>query len=329
MAPRSSVCLALSVFTGLLSVACSSDPDPVLSPQGGSGGTGTSGSAGSVSGGSGGSVATGGTNGVAGSVGTSGSGGSLATGGSGGSTTGGAGGSGTSGAGGSGGSGSGVACPADKTFCADFEANALPAGAVYKVNAAPGEWTRDYAVDTTVFRGGKSSLKVKASSDAGSSGSMYRMLAVPAPTGKFWVRFYIRQEDADIGAVDHNAFVVASDTDEPNSSVSIEMAEDVGLSFNTSDAVRWPMGFGRVDGNPKPFTLAKATWHCIEISYDSETRAQKLYVNGTLQIDATDYPMSVANPLKFFKFGFNGFHGPARAVWYDDVAVGPTRAGCL
>ncbi len=27
------------------------------------------------------------------------------------------------------------------------------------------------------------------------------MLAVPAPSGKFWVRFYIRQEDADIGAV--------------------------------------------------------------------------------------------------------------------------------
>jgi hypothetical protein len=222
-----------------------------------------------------------------------------------------------------------MACPADKTFCSGFEDAALPAGAVYKVNAAPGEWTRDFEVDTTVFHGGKSSLKVKASTDAGTSGSAYQMLAVPAPMAKFWARFYVRQADLDIGGVDHNVFAGAADSDEPNSSVMVEFAEDVGVAFNTSDAVRWPMGFGRVQGAEMPFTLAKGMWHCIEISYDSEARAQKLYVNGTLQIDATDYPMAVATPFKFFKFGFNKLHGPARAIWYDDVAVGPTRPGCL
>lgn len=308
-------------FVALLVAPCvagcsTADPDVDFKSAAGSGGA--AGSAGaSATGGSGaGTPATGGSGvGLAGSAGAAGS----ASGGSGG---------GSGSAGGATGGSTAVPCPADKTFCSGFEEAALPAGAVYKVNAAPGEWTRDFEIDTTVFRGGKSSLKVK-SSDAGTSGSAYQMLAVPAPTGKFWARFYVRQADLDIGGLGHNVFAGASDSEEPNSSVMVELAEDVGVAFNTSDNLRWPMGFGRINGSEKPFTLVKGAWHCIEISYDSEARVQKLFVNGTLQIDAADYPMTVASPFKFFKFGFNKLHGPARAVWYDDVAVGPTRPGCL
>jgi hypothetical protein len=228
-----------------------------------------------------------------------------------------------------GGSGGGVLCPADATFCSGFEDATLPTGAVYKFNAAPGEWTRDFEVDSTLFRGGKSSLRVKAgSADTGASGA-YQMLAVPAPTGTFWARVYIQQTELDIGESDHNVFGGAASTDEPNSPGMIEFAEDVGVAFNTSDAVRWPMGYGRINGTPMPYKLPKGMWHCIEINFNSETRVQKLYVNGTLQIDAADYPATVAAPIKIFKFGFNKLHGPARKIWFDDVAVGPTRAGCL
>jgi hypothetical protein len=31
--------------------------------------------------------------------------------------------------------------------------------------------------------------------------------------------------------------------------------------------------------------------------------------------------------IKIFKFGFQNFHGPNRVMWYDDVAVAPTRIG--
>lgn len=226
-------------------------------------------------------------------------------------------------------SGAGAApCPADATFCSGFEEAGLPSGAVYKVNAAPGDWSRDFERDTSVFHGGKAALRVKASDEAGTSGSAYQMLAVPAPSGKFWARFYVRQADLDLGGLDHNVFAGAADSDEPNSQVMVELAEDVGLAFNTNDVVRWPAGFGRVGGGETPFTLPKGVWHCIEISYDSGARAQQLFVNGKAQIDASDYPANVASPFKIFKFGFNKLHGPARAVWYDDVAVGPTRPGC-
>jgi hypothetical protein len=241
----------------------------------------------------------------------------------------GAGGANSGAGGGMAGGGSGpVPCPTDATFCSGFEDSALPSGAVYKVNAAPGDWNRDFAIDTTIFRSGKSALRVKSGSDVGTSGSAYQMLAVPAPLAKFWVRFYIRQDDLDLGGVDHNVFAGAADSDEPNSQVMVEFAEDVGLAFNTHDAVVWPSGYGRVNGATMPFSLPKGMWHCIEISYDSEKREQHAYLGGQ-QIDATDYPAAVASAFKFFKFGFNKLHGPARSVWYDDVAVGPTRAGCL
>jgi len=225
--------------------------------------------------------------------------------------------------------GAGSACPADATFCSGFEVSTLPTGAVYKVNAAPGEWTRDFEVDSTLFHGGKSSLRVKSGDEANTSGSAYRMLAVPAPSGPFWVRFYIQQTELALGGADHNLFASAAASDDPNAAGAIEFAEDVGIAFNTSDAVRWPMGYGRLtSGGTNPYSLPKGMWHCIEISYDGQGREQQLFINGTQQIDAKDYP-STAVAIKNFKFGFNQIHGPARKVWYDDVAVAPTRIKCL
>ena len=302
------------------------------SAGGGDGGSDSHAGAGSVSGGSAGTAA--GSVGMAAGApatagGSSGGFGGGSAGATAGGSAGGGGSAGASGAAGSSGGGGGVLCPADATFCSSFEENVMPAKAVYKFNAAPGDWSRDFEVDTMLFHGGKSSLRVKSgSADAGASGA-YQMLAVPAPSGAFWVRFYIQQTELDIGGLDHNVFGGAADTDEPNSPVMIELAEDVGVAFNTNDAVRWPMSYGRVNGNPMPFSLPKGMWHCIEISYDSQKREQKMFVNGTQQIDATDYPASLANPVKIFKFGFNKLHGPPRKVWFDDVAVGPTRAGCL
>jgi hypothetical protein len=334
-----------AVSAASLLVACSSD-DPAVPPStagaagAGAAGAGTAGK-GSAGGGASGLAGGGSSAGGASSAGVGNVGGASAGAGTAGTPggTAGAAGAGVAGAAGAAGAagggsagapagGAGSACPADATFCSGFEVTTLPTGAVYKANAAPGEWTRDFEVDSTLFRGGKSSLRVKSGTEAGVSGA-YRMLAVPAPSGPFWVRFYIQQTELDLGGAEHNVFGGAAASDEPNSAL-VEFAEDVGLAFNTSDAVRWPTGFGRLmSGGTKPFTLPKGMWHCIEISFDSATRQQQLYINGTLQIDAKDYPATVSGGFKNFKFGFNQLHGPARKVWYDDVAVAPTRIKCL
>ena len=54
-------------------------------------------------------------------------------------------------------------CPSNATFCSGFESPGLPTGAVYMVNAAPGDWSRDFAIDTTQHHAGASSLLVKNS----------------------------------------------------------------------------------------------------------------------------------------------------------------------
>jgi hypothetical protein len=297
----------------------------------GAGGNSTGGSAGSgTAGSSGGNVGTGG-NAQGGTTGGAqgGRGGSNA--GTGGAGSGGTGGTGTGGTatGGTGGSASGCSCPTGNTFCSDFETNALPAGAVYKVNAAPGDWTRDFQVDTSQHKCGSSSLRVKQASESGTSGSAYRMLAVPGSTGAFWVRFFMRS-DMPLGG-DHNAFTKASESDDPNSSVNIEFGEDVGIAFNINDSDRWPTGYGRLtNGSTNPYMLPANTWHCVEISYDNTGRVQQLFVGGMQLINATDYPAMAAPPppaIKTFKFGFQHFHEPDRTMWYDSVAVAPTRIG--
>ena len=310
----------------------------------GSGGAATGGKVGSGGSASGGQTGTGGsaTGGKVGSGGSA-SGGSASGGtssggsGSGGSASGGAGGT-ISGSGGAAGGGSGTGgssgggstgsagCPAGAFFCSGFEDATLPSALVYKVNAAPGDWSRDFALDTTVKHGGKQSLRVKAASESGTSGSSYKMLAVPAAT-TFWARFYM-QSDLDIGGVDHNAFASASGSDDPNDGLSCEFAEDVGIAFNTKDDVRWPMGYGRTSsGGTMPYSLPKNAWHCIEISYDGTGKVQQLFVEGTQLINATTYPTGTA-AFKEFKFGFMQFHGPERKIWYDDIVVSPTRSPC-
>lgn len=245
--------------------------------------------------------------------------------------------SGTTGGGGSGGASSTTdastttggmvdPCPSDASFCTSFEDGDLPAGVVYKLNGDPATpWTADFELDTTVFNTGTASMRVRPNSEG--SGA-YKMLAVPAPGATFWVRFYIRS-DVEIGQEDHNVYAYAAGSDEPNESVNVEFAEDVGIAFNSHDIVRWPVDYGRLDGGgTNPYTLPADTWHCIEIMFDGAGQVQQLFVEGTQLIDAQTFPDST-QAFTTFKFGYNSLHGTVRSTWYDDVAVAPARINCL
>ena len=291
--------------------------------------TGTGGATGSggVTG-TGGASSTGGTTGTGGSnAGTGGTAGSKGTGGSGGSSTGGANGTGgTTGTAGTGG------CPSNATFCSGFESPGLPTGATYLFNGSPGDWSRDFAIDTSQHHAGSSSLLVKNATASGSSGSMLRLLGVPVPTGAFWVRFWV-QSDMPMGGTDHNGFAGPSNFDTGNTSGIIDsFCEDRGIAFNTMDSdVTWPTGYGQLQsGAINLYTLPAMTWKCVELSYDLTNRHQQLYIGGSLVIDAANYPPSSSYPsstFAAFTFGFQQFHGPPRQMWYDDVAVAPTRIG--
>ncbi len=161
---------------------------------------------------------------------------------------------------------------------------------------------------------------------------MLRLLAVPVPTGAFWVRFWV-QSDMPMGGTDHNGFAGPSNFDTGNTSGIIDsFCEDRGIAFNTMDSdVTWPTGYGQLQsGAINLYTLPAMTWKCVELSYDLTNRHQQLYIGGSLVIDAANYPPSSSYPsstFAAFTFGFQQFHGPPRQMWYDDVAVAPTRIG--
>jgi hypothetical protein len=196
---------------------------------------------------------------------------------------------------------------------------------VFKVNGDPATpWTSNFEVDSTQKNSGNSSLRVRSASEGVGS---YKMLAVPSGGATFWVRFYVRS-DKELGVNEHNALAIASIGDGPNDS-GVEFAEDVGLSFNTQDNVRWPDGYGRLmSGGEMPYSLAADEWHCVELSFDGAGRVQKLYIGGDELINATMYPASAMN-FTTFKFGYNALHGTARNLWYDDLVVASARINCL
>jgi hypothetical protein len=300
--------------------------------SGGSTGSGGSGSGGSSSGGntgsggntsgSGGSTSSGGNTG---SGGNTSSGGASGTGGAKGGSSGAGGTAGATGTGGAAGAGGGGGCPSDATFCSGFETTGLPTGAVYNANAAPGDWSRDFAVDTAQHHSGSSSLRVKVG-ESGNTGQ-YQMLAVPATPTAFWARFWIMSSIA-LGSTEHDAFAAASVGSGPND-LMIEFAEDDGIAFNTKDQDCFPT-VGCTGQHPTtPYTIPGGTWQCIEISYDISTQTQQLYLNGSLLINAPNYPgSSVATSTPYFKFGYDAYHSVQRQLWYDDVVVAPTRIGC-
>lgn len=296
-------------------MSASDEPDPGPSSSAvGSGGTGGVMDGPTPGGGAtGGDLPTGGTGGTgagaAGGVGDPGSAGAMDPGGEPGGTT--------------------EPCPADATFCSGFDSSELPEGAVFKLNGDPATpWTALFAVDTEVKSRGASSLRVRKNSEPNAS-TMYKMLSVPSGGADFWVRLYIRS-DVELGQEGHNAYAIASVNDEPNDASKVEFADDVGLSFNASDTVRWPEGYGRLEsGGTNPYSLPANEWHCVELHFDGAGRTQSLYVASEELIAASDYP-GTAISFGAFKFGYLGYHNEAdRTVWYDDVAVGPTRIGCL
>ncbi|WP_437522290.1 hypothetical protein WME79_31155 [Sorangium sp. So ce726] len=177
------------------------------------------------------------------------------------------------------------------------------------------------AIDTSVFHAGSRALRV----NPGGSGYDWRMLSVPAPGSKFWVRLYVRSS-VDIGQAEHNAYFQAmTGSGEPNEGHNVEVAEQYcQIVLNLHDAVVLSTG-GATQCGSGGVKLPKDQWHCMEAYFDGTKGDVQVYAGGTKIIDKTGWDKL---DYKSFSFGYLGFHGPARTMWYDDVAVAPERIGC-
>ncbi|WP_437602427.1 hypothetical protein WMF28_12485 [Sorangium sp. So ce590] len=212
------------------------------------------------------------------------------------------------------------ACPPNATFCSGFEDAGLPEGATYRPSYQADQAANNMVIDTATFRAGASSLHVKP----GGSGYDWRMLSVETPGPTFWVRLYMRSS-VDIGQSGHNAYFQAMTGDgEPNAGDNVEIAEQFcQILLNQRDDLVLSEGATAMCGSGTK--LPKDTWHCMEAYFDGPQGNVQVYANGDKIIDKTGWKKF---DFKTFSFGYLGFHGPARSMWYDDVAVASERIGC-
>ncbi len=300
--------LRLFAFACLASsLGCSPTGNDLNEPDPSAGGASSSGSgAGGSSGASSGSAAFGGAT-SAGSAGQAASG----------SSSGGA----LAGAGSSGAAGSATSspCGTGSIFCSDFEAETIPTELLfYPEYLRP---TQSFiTLDTTVAHGGKRALKV--------TGSDYsQMLGVTVPS-KFWGRVYLRS-DTDIQQ-GHNTYVTAgTGSGDPNDGTYIRIGEhqcQLELNRNTDDKELLSNGGEYMcQGGIK---LLKDTWYCLEFYYDGPGQETRVFVDDT-EVSALHTTDWGSYDYKIFKLGFEKYHGAAKTIWYDDLALAAQQLHCL
>ncbi|MGK4003755.1 hypothetical protein WMF31_14080 [Sorangium sp. So ce1036] len=153
-----------------------------------------------------------------------------------------------------------------------------------------------------------------------------QMLAVPVPS-EFWGRVYFKS-DTDIQS-GHNTYVAAvSGTGDPNDGEHVRIGEhqcQLELNRRSDDAEKLSNGGTyECSGGVK---LVANTWYCLEFYYNGPGREVRVFVDDT-EVDALHVTDWGPYDYKFFKFGFEKYHGGAKTMWYDDLALGTERIGC-
>jgi hypothetical protein len=160
---------------------------------------------------------------------------------------------------------------------------------------------------------------------------------LPAPGGKFFVRFFIRLASGMTQG--HNTFMTADLFANPGAGNAVRVGEQIHMLMMTvaGDAHGYLSNQNYyIDGKPG-VVFPPGAWTCFEMSFDPAAMTLEVWVNGN---DAPDmHPSNIAlDTYDTLRFGFEKYAGLDPAVdggapasldlWYDDVAIGTQRIGC-
>jgi hypothetical protein len=207
------------------------------------------------------------------------------------------------------------------SFCTDFETDTLPTELVFFPEYQRANQANFVSIDSTAANSGTRSLKV-----VGSEFSQMLGVATGGPT--FWGRVYL-MSDTDIQN-GHNTYVAATDADgDPNNGEQIRIGEhqcQLEVNRRSDDAERLSNGGTYECSGGVQFVAS--TWYCLEFFYDGPNSELSVFVDGT---EVTELHVSDWGPYQYslFKFGFEKYHGDSKNLWYDDLALGSERVGCL
>lgn len=177
-----------------------------------------------------------------------------------------------------------------------------------------------FTLDTSWSHSGQQSIKV-------TSMGFTQMLAVEVPASKFYGRVYI-SSDTPMNA-GHNTYINAGEGDgDPNSGEWIRIGEHrEQLEINRKSDDKEFLSSGDYNSLEGATQFEANTWYCLEFLFDGPGSEVRVWVEGeeVPKLHATDW---TAN-YQTFKFGYERYHGPDKTLWYDDLALGTERIGCL
>lgn len=201
------------------------------------------------------------------------------------------------------------------TMCDDFESDALDAR-YREVNFGPSA----FSVDTSRAHSGTRSVKVQ-------SMGFTQMLAVPVPAKTFYGRVYLTSDTPMNPG--HNTYIAAGEGDgDPNHGEWIRIGEHrEQLEINRKSDDKELLSSGDYNSLEGATQMAADTWYCLEFLYDGPGQTVRIWVDGAPveKLHATDWTAD----YETFKFGYERYHGPDKTLWYDDLALGTERIGCI
>ncbi len=155
-------------------------------------------------------------------------------------------------------------------------------------------------------------------------------------TGAVWARFYVRL--ATPLDADHATFLAMRDA---NGDDDLRMGgQDSVLMWNrqSDDATLPEMSPAGTALSLAPSPLA---WHCVELSVSAAGPTLQTWVDGAavtgLVVGSGSSPdadgewvrdASWAPRLVDARFGWESYAGESETLWFDDIAIGPSRIGC-
>ncbi|CAN96809.1 putative secreted protein [Sorangium cellulosum So ce56] len=203
-------------------------------------------------------------------------------------------------------------------FCSDFEGGSLPSEIQFFPDYLRPRMGEFVTLDSTGHSGSRS-VKVTGT-------DFSQMLGVAVPSN-FWGRIYLKSAtDIQMG---HNTYVAAVEGNgDPNNGEQIRIGEhQCQLELNRKSDDKEMLSNGGMYMCSGGVKLVANTWYCLEFHYDGPGRSVSVFVDGT-EVNAMHVTDWGPYDYKLFKFGFEKYHGGAKTMWYDDLALHSERVGC-
>jgi hypothetical protein len=243
--------------------------------------------------------------------------------------------------------------------CDDFESTALgqpPRASLWSLNPPGCNSQRGSAVvDTTHAHSGTHSVKVVNDFGPNANPPSYcdhvffsnaSAFASNAPS-QVYARFYVYLGNT-IDPMNHVSFATMADSSNGGDTIRIGFASDVFVWNRTSDQAFLPeldVGNGMINtSQPGDLSPTSNTWFCFEFHVDEAAGTIETWVdgnaypnvseNGTPVTDVSTYWLKQNWKPRITSLGLGwesyvGTATDAQTLWIDDVAIAPSRIGCL